>query len=88
MFGNKISCKTMTFFGCKTITFYARKQISVQNHDILCSETNCHAKQFFSCIHMVMFIQGPTQSGNDINLYLQLLKEEQGISWANAWVNT
>ena len=37
---------------------------------------------------MVMLIQGPTQPGNDINLYLQLLKEELEILWDPAGVNT
>ena len=32
-------------------------------------------------IHMSMLIQGPKQSGNDINLYLQLLKEELHTLW-------
>ena len=32
-------------------------------------------------IHMSMLIQGPTQPGNDINLYLQLLREELGTLW-------
>ena len=27
-------------------------------------------------IHMSMLIQGPKQPGNDINLYLKLLKDE------------
>jgi hypothetical protein len=32
-------------------------------------------------IHMSMLIQGPKQLGNDINLYLQLLKEELETLW-------
>ena len=39
-------------------------------------------------IHMIMLIQGPTQPGNDINLYLQLLKEELETLWAKPGVNT
>ena len=39
-------------------------------------------------IHMSMLIQGPTQPGNDINLYLQLLKEELAMLWADEGVNT
>ena len=30
---------------------------------------------------MVMLIQGPRQPGSDLNLYLQLLKEELEILW-------
>ena len=32
-------------------------------------------------IHMAMLIQGPRQPGNDINLYLGLLKEELQTLW-------
>ena len=32
-------------------------------------------------IHMSMLIQGPKQPRNDINLYLQLLKEELEMLW-------
>jgi hypothetical protein len=32
-------------------------------------------------IHMSMLIQGPKQLGNDINLYLELLKEELHTLW-------
>ena len=32
-------------------------------------------------IHMSMLIQGPTQPGSDINLYLELLKEELDTLW-------
>jgi hypothetical protein len=32
-------------------------------------------------IHMSMLIQGPTQLGSDINLYLKLLKEELDTLW-------
>ena len=32
-------------------------------------------------IHMSMLIQGPKQPGNDINLYLELLKEELETLW-------
>ena len=32
-------------------------------------------------IHMAMLIQGPRQPGNDINLYLGLLKEELHTLW-------
>ena len=32
-------------------------------------------------LHMVMLIQGPSQLGSDLNLYLQLLKEELEILW-------
>ena len=39
-------------------------------------------------IHMSMLIQGPTQPGNDINLYLQLLKEELDMLWVEPGVNT
>jgi hypothetical protein len=39
-------------------------------------------------IHMAMLIQGPKQPGNDINLYLQLLKEELETLWAEEGVNT
>ena len=37
---------------------------------------------------MSMLIQGPTQPGNDINLYLQLLKEELETLWDENGVNT
>lgn len=37
---------------------------------------------------MVMLIQGTKQPGNDIDLYLQLLKEEQDTLWADEGVNT
>ena len=39
-------------------------------------------------IHMAMLIQGPRQPGNDINLYLGLLKEELRTLWtmpAKTW---
>jgi hypothetical protein len=39
-------------------------------------------------IHMIMLIQGPKQLGNDINLYLQLLKDELDTLWdqgVNTW---
>ena len=39
-------------------------------------------------IHMSMLIEGPKQPGNDINLYLGLLKEELHTMWkttANTW---
>ena len=39
-------------------------------------------------IHMSMLIEGPKQPGNDINLYLRLLKEELDMLWktpANTW---
>ena len=39
-------------------------------------------------IHMSMLIEGPKQPGNDINLYLGLLKEELDTLWktpANMW---
>ena len=39
-------------------------------------------------IHMSMLIQGPTQPGNDINLYLQLLKEELHTLWTELGVMT
>ena len=39
-------------------------------------------------IHMSMLIQGPIQIGNDINLYLQLLKEELDMLWDEEGVNT
>src|SRR3954470_11723915 len=32
-------------------------------------------------MHMSMLIQGPTQLRSDINLYLELLKEELAILW-------
>ena len=32
-------------------------------------------------IHMTMLIEGPKQLGNDINLYLGLLKEELDTLW-------
>jgi hypothetical protein len=32
-------------------------------------------------IHMSMLIQGPTQPGSDINMYLELLKEELDTLW-------
>ena len=32
-------------------------------------------------IHMCMLIEGPKQPGNDINLYLGLLKEELDTLW-------
>ena len=38
--------------------------------------------------HMVMLIQGPSQLGSDLNLYLQLLKEELEILWADEGVCT
>jgi hypothetical protein len=39
-------------------------------------------------IHMVMLIQGPVQPGNDINTYLELLKEELEILWKPEGVKT
>ena len=39
-------------------------------------------------IHISMLIEGPKQLGNDINLYLGLLKEELDTLWkmrANMW---
>jgi hypothetical protein len=39
-------------------------------------------------IHMSMLIEGPKQLGNDIQLYLQLLKEELDMLWDAAGVNT
>ena len=39
-------------------------------------------------IHMVMLVQGPIQLGNDINTYLQLLKEELEILWKVEGVRT
>jgi len=39
-------------------------------------------------IHMNMLIKGPIQPGNDLNLYLQLLKEELHMLWAEPGVNT
>ena len=39
-------------------------------------------------IHMSMLIEGPKQPGNEINLYLGLLKEELDTLWktpANTW---
>ena len=38
-------------------------------------------------IHMCMLIQGPKQPGNDINLYLKLLKDELDTLWegVNTW---
>ena len=39
-------------------------------------------------IHMSMLIQGPTQPGSDINLYLELLKEELDTLWADEGVDT
>ena len=39
-------------------------------------------------IHMSMLIEGPKQPGNNINLYLGLLKEELDTMWktpANTW---
>jgi hypothetical protein len=39
-------------------------------------------------IDMAMLIQGPKQPRNDINLYLQLLKEELETLWAKEGVNT
>ena len=38
-------------------------------------------------IHMSMLIQGPKQPGNDINLYLQLLRDELHKIWTEG-VNT
>ena len=32
-------------------------------------------------IHMSMLIQGPTQPGSDINMYLDLLKKELDTLW-------
>jgi hypothetical protein len=32
-------------------------------------------------IHMGMLIQGPTQQENDINMFMQLLKEELEMLW-------
>ena len=39
-------------------------------------------------IHMSMLIQGPKQLGNDINMYLHLLKDELDTLWAEPGVNT
>jgi hypothetical protein len=39
-------------------------------------------------IHMSLLIQGPKQPDNDINLYLQLLKDELATLWAEPVVNT
>ena len=39
-------------------------------------------------IHMSILIQGPIQPGNDINLYLQLLKEELDTLWETKGVST
>ena len=39
-------------------------------------------------IHMSMLIQGPKQPGNDLNLYLQLLKDELDMLWAEEGVST
>jgi len=39
-------------------------------------------------IHMSMLIQGPKQPGKDINLYLQLLKDELDTLWAEEGVST
>ena len=39
-------------------------------------------------IHMRMLIQGPTQPANNINLYLQLLKEELATLWEKSRVTT
>jgi len=39
-------------------------------------------------IHMSMLIQGPKQPGNNINMYLQLLKEELETLWDPQGVNT
>ena len=37
-------------------------------------------------IHMSMLIQGPKQPGNNINLYLKLLKDELDTLWAEEGV--
>ena len=39
-------------------------------------------------MQMSMLIQGPTQPGNDINMYLELLKEELETLWAEEGVDT
>ena len=39
-------------------------------------------------IHMSMLIQGPTQPGNNINMYLQLLKHELDTLWEKHGVTT
>jgi hypothetical protein len=39
-------------------------------------------------IHMSILIQRPKQPGNDLNLYLQLLKDELETLWNTAGVNT
>jgi hypothetical protein len=39
-------------------------------------------------IHMSILIQGPKQPGNDLNMYLQLLKDELDMLWNTAGVNT
>jgi len=39
-------------------------------------------------IQMSMLIQGPTQPGNDINMYLELLKEDLETLWAEEGVDT
>ena len=36
-------------------------------------------------IHLSILIQGPTQPGSDINLYLQLLKEELDTLWEGVY---
>ena len=38
--------------------------------------------------HVSMLIKGPIQPGNDINLYMQLLKEELDMLWDEEGVNT
>lgn len=38
--------------------------------------------------HMVVQIQGPSQPGNNLNLYVQLFKEELEILWSDEGVDT
>ena len=39
-------------------------------------------------IHLSMVIQGPKQPGNDLSLYIQLLKDELETLWAHPGINT
>lgn len=39
-------------------------------------------------LHMIMLTQVPTQWSNDLNIYLQLFKEELDILWADEGVET
>jgi hypothetical protein len=45
----------------------------------------CQKKKY---IHLSMVIQGPKQPGNDLSLYIQLLKDELETLWDPAGVNT